>query len=78
MTLLVSFLDTLGAGDLPGDGVTGVVRHGNTDRDLHILGHLDSHLLTDLLGDHLALGCPLAVPPVGGLSPKSTCEICKD
>ena len=75
MTLLISFLHTLSAGDLPGDGVTGVVRYGYTDRDLHVLGHLDGHLLTHLLGDHLALGCPLAVPPVGGLSPQSTCQI---
>ena len=75
VTLLISFLDTLSAGDLPGDGVTGVVGHGDADRDVHILGHLDGHLLTHLLCDHLALGCPLAVPPVGGLSPQSTCQL---
>ena len=76
MTLLVSFLHTLSAGNLPGDGLTGVVRHGETDRNLHVLGHLHRHLLAHLLRDHLALPRHLTVAVVGGggggLSPQST------
>ena len=78
VTLLICFLYTLCAGHLPEDCVTGVVRDGNTDRHIHILGHLDGHLLAHLLRDDLALPAPLAVPEVAGLSPQSTCQIGED
>ena len=78
MTLLVSFQDTFSARNLPGDSVTGVVRDGNTDRNIHVLGNLDSHLLAHLLRDHLALRRPLTVPVVGGISPQPTWQTVKD
>ena len=76
MTLLISFLHTLSAGHLPGDGLTGVVRHGDADRDLYVLGRLDWDLLADLLGQHLAAGLVTMVrSTVGRGTPDTTVDI---
>ena len=76
MALAVVFVHTFSVGNFTSNGMTLVVRYGDTDGDLDVLRCLDRDLLADLLGQHLAAGLVTMVrSTMGRGTPDTTVDI---